>query len=192
MTLSQQSHSKVKLHIMKIKFLLILFSLPVFISCEDENKNENEAETISIEGITEVDNMGVFYGNFDDDDWNLDDQLTEKEKQLFASLDFSKTGVAEPIPSEPGVIPKIKFITFYPNPFSDVPRLSYYHNEHILNLVIVDNKYNILYSYRVENSESVTFNFDSLKTGIIYRMYYVVQDKNYNIIHCGHGDIKRT
>lgn len=174
---------------MKSKLLSLLISLCIFISCEKDNE-----EFLVIEGITEIDSGGCS-SHIDPDDWNLDDIFTDREKQLFDTLDFSRTAIAKPLPpieEIPGYLTpdRSPHIFFAPNPFHISAALGYYRNDHILNLVIVDNKYNKLFSWRTEEfNGGATFYFENLKKGI-YRMYYVLQDKNYNIVYCGHGDIK--
>ena len=179
------------------KHFIFLLILPfIIVSC-----NDNDEDYLHIEGITETTASGEITGvSVDPDDWNLDDVFTKREKQLFGDLDFSKTAVVEPVPipeCPDGMdcidpiedINDLRRIVFCPNPFDGYAFLRYYHSNHILNLVVVDNKYNKLYSRRVENVISMFFSIPNLKKGI-YRMYYVIQDMDNNIVHCGHGDIK--
>ena len=82
------------------------------------------------------------------------------------------------------------FISFCPNPFITTGYLLYYHDKHILNIIIVDSKYNKLCRYRLTDRQQVVFDFTTLNKGI-YRLYYVIQDSQYNIVHLGHGDIEK-
>lgn len=191
-------------------FLLALFLF--FISCEDDiggNGKSNidvqrlrdiasgndvrydDENYLNISGFTTRDNMGRILNSNDPDDWNLDDEFTEREKMLFDTLDFTRTGIVEPVIIEDGYFPlPDPYIMFYPNPFGQIASIGYYHNDHIVNLAIVDSKYKKLYSFRIENNPDMAFDFEKLAYGT-YRMYYVIQDKNYNIVHCGHGDIQK-
>jgi hypothetical protein len=171
---------------MKTKILFLSFLLPFFISCDEKNNNtDNESrETLSIKGITETDEEGNVRGAVDSDDWNLNKQFTDREKQLFSTIDFTKTGIAEPITNG------TQMICFCPNPFPYMGSLYYYQNKHIVSIVIVDYKYNILHRYQFKNRKEWHLDLTTLKEGI-YRMYYVMQDENENVVHCGYGDIKR-
>ena len=182
---------------MRKHFLFFLILPFIIVSCNDDDK-----DYLTIKGITETTASGEITGvSIDPDDWNLDDVFTKREKQLFGDLDFSKTAEAEPVPASVPVCPDgmdcidqdinfLRYIVFCPNPFDGYARLDYYHSNHILNLVVVDNKYNKLYSRRVENVISMFLSIPNLKKGI-YRMYYVMQDMDNNIVHCGHGDIEK-
>ncbi|MFB6318141.1 hypothetical protein [Saccharicrinis sp. FJH54] len=118
-------------------------------------------------------------------DWKLDDDFSNREKKLFDSLDFKK--VAEFTEPDDGAIRWPVY--FYPNPLSDVGNLQYPYDNMILNIVIVDEMYNIKMSHR-STANSLGFDFSSYKNGY-YRMYYVVQDSLFYIVHKGHGDIKK-
>ena len=173
----------------KLLFLLVLFVS--FASCQKEG-----VDYLRIKGITERTMDGsLTYLYFDPDDWNLNDQFTKREKRLFEGLDFSKTTEAEPPYFEEmeGMVSEFTSprIYFYPNPFSEITYIGYYHSDHIINLVVVDNHYNKLLSYRGEVGRISAISWVWLDSGI-YRMYYVIQDKNDNIIHCGHGDILKS
>jgi len=175
---------------MKSKFLFLFVLSALFVSCQREG-----VDYLRIEGITEATIGGPTGRYIDPDDWNLDDQLTKREKKLFEGLDFSKTAEADPIHFEEieGMVSENRSprIDFCPNPFSGSTYLCYYRGDYTINLVIVDNRYNKLFSYRGEIDRCIEFSYSLLDYGI-YRMYYVMQDKNDNIVHCGHGDILKS
>ncbi|MFB6341398.1 hypothetical protein ACE1ET_06735 [Saccharicrinis sp. FJH62] len=124
----------------------------------------------------------------DSRDWQLNDDFSQKEKNLFDTLDFKKVAkFTEPDNQEYQSI--TGHISFYPNPLSDHGNLSYPNKNMILNIVIVDEMYNIKMSHR-STANLLGFDFRSYKNGY-YRMYYVVQDSLFNIVHKGHGDIKK-
>ncbi len=171
---------------MKNYFLLSLFILSLCTSCnKDEVKNES---VLLIKGITSVDELGYSI-SIDENDWRLNGKFTEKEKLLFDTLNFSKTAIAQPMPISESTSYKAPAILFYPNPFRLQGGLFYYHNKHILNLIVVDIKYTKLYSFRVRDSHYFSLNLNKLDKGI-YRIYYVIQDSQYNIVHMGYGDIE--
>ena len=171
---------------MKKSFLLSLFIFSLSTSC---NKEEVKSESVLlIKGITSVDELGYTI-SIDENDWRLNDKFTEKEKQLFDTLNFSKTAIAEPMPISENTSYKTPVILFFPNPFRSQGGLFYYHDKHILNLIVVDSKYTKLYSFRVRASHYFALNLNKLDKGI-YRIYYVIQDSQYNIVHLGHGDIE--
>lgn len=172
-------------------FLVIIFSLLLFISCKSGNSNEPESESyLSIKGITYMNELGELVGSIDHDDWVLNEKFTSKEKLLFDTLNFAKTATAEPIPNTGNSVYTPPHILFCPNPCATVGGLYYYHENHILNIIIVDNKYNKLLSYRTKDTQHPSFDLAKLNKGI-YRLYYVIQDSQYNIVHLGHGDIEK-
>ena len=176
---------------MKSKFSFLFVLAVLFVSCRKES-----VDYLRIEGITEAAMDGPTGRYFDPDDWNLNDQFTKREKQLFEGLDFSKTAEAEPVNVDEvgGIISEdtTPRISFGPNPFCEITFLCYYRNDYTINLVIVDNHYNKLFSYRGEINQCYVRYWLQLDYEKIYRMYYVMQDKNDNIVHCGHGDILKS
>lgn len=172
-------------------FHCFLIAFLIFISCKSENSNEIDTESyLPIKGITYMNEFGELVGNIDHDDWLLNDKFTTKEKLLFDTLNFTKTAIAEPMPNTENSISIQPQIVFFPNPYATMGRLFYYHNKHILNIIIVDKKYNKLLTYRSTNTQLLSFNLSDFNKGI-YRLYYVAQDSNYNIVHFGHGDIEK-
>jgi hypothetical protein len=134
--------------------------------------------------------FGELTGNIDHDDWILNDKFTKKEKLLFDTLNFTKTATVKPMPDTENSIYISARISFFPNPYSTVGKLYYYHDKHILNIIIVDKKYNKLLTSRTTNTQQLSFNISNFNKGI-YRLYYVIQDSSYNIVHFGHGDIEK-
>jgi len=170
---------------MKITYALTALILFFLISC----KTDEDDSTLSIKGITYMSESG-WPGDIDSDDWRLNDEFTSREKQLFDTLDFTKRATAEPMTYPDNTIYSSTSTMFAPNPVSTNGYLLYYHTNHILNIVIVDNKYHKLLSNRSYDKQQLTFNFIPFNKGI-YRMYYVIQDAQYNIVYLGHGDIEK-
>jgi len=168
---------------MKIRYLLVVITL-FFISCGDI-----QDEHLSIEGITYTDIHGNV-SNIDYNDWNLNEEFTSREKQLFDSLNFNKTAKAETDVNSV-YYNRTPYIKFYPNPFSTTGFIQFYRPDLIYNVVVSDNKYNKLVSFRwTDKPLGCAYNFSTLNSGI-YRMYYVIQDLKYNIVYQGHGDIQK-
>ena len=171
-------------------FFLIAFII-IFVSCKSEESSELDTESyLTIKGITSLNEFGELTGNIDHDDWILNDKFTTKEKLLFDTLNFTKTATVEPISNTENSMYIQPQILFFPNPYSTIGRLYYYHDKHILNIIIVDKRYKKLLTHRVENTTQISFNLSNLSKGI-YRLYYVIQDSGYNIVHFGHGDIEK-
>ena len=124
----------------------------------------------------------------DGDDWQFNDDFTKKEKALFDTLNFGRTAnFAEE--HMPGTIQLTDEILFYPNPVSTIGRFEYPYKNKILNLVIVNEDFDRKLEFR-SGSMGVAFDFSKYAKGY-YRIYYVVQDSMYRIIHKGHGDVKK-
>ena len=175
---------------MRTKYFHITIALLLFISCKTEDSTDpNNDSYLLIEGITSVNEFGEERSR-DPNDWILNDKFTTKEKELFDSLNFSETATAEPMPIAENSIYNPTQILFYPNPCATVGSLYYYHDKHILNVIIVDNKFKKLIACRLKDSQLITFDLSKLSKGI-YRLYYVVQDSKYKIVHYGHGDIEK-
>lgn len=172
---------------MKKLILPLLFIIFSFISCiKEEVDNES---FLWIRGISSYDEFGYSI-SLDHNDWNLNEEFSQKEKQLFDSLDFSKIASAEPVLDYDSSTFKIPRIIFFPNPIKLQGYIYYYNDKHILNLIIVDNRYNKPYSFRLKDSGSFYLDLSELHKGL-YRMYYVIQDSQYNIVHLGHGDVEK-
>lgn len=122
------------------------------------------------------------------EDWQFNDDFTNKERALFDTLNFSKTAKFTE-EQMPGTIGLANEILFYPNPVSTIGRFEYPYKNKILNLVIVDEAFNRKMELR-SGSMSVAFDFSKYAKGY-YRIYYVVQDSMYRIVHKGHGDVKK-
>jgi hypothetical protein len=166
----------------KLKIFIALFALLQFISCKKDNESKPE-----FKGITLTDEQGSFMGFIDPTDWRTDDKFTKLEMQLFDTLNFNKVNQAK---SASGIINKsIGTIIFYPNPTTDFGTLDIDHDNFILNMVMVDGEFNKVISYRATDRRSIAISFHSFNTGI-YRVYYVLQDLQFNIIGLGHGDVK--
>lgn len=168
-------------HYFKPAFSLLLL---LFISCDIDNE-------INISGITYTSDIGLISSDKnknDGNDWNLNYKFKTFEKQLFDTLNFSKTAFAEPEFLNNSII--VPQIIFYPNPVVNYGNIYYYSNNHIINIVIIDKKLNIIRNYRIQNSQNFKFDFSEINKGI-YRMYYVIQNAEFEIIHMGYGDILR-
>jgi len=75
----------------------------------------------------------------DNNDWTLNVKFTDREKQLFDTIDFNKTATVEDPPSDfVSMGPSIKF---YPNPVEDYTRLEYNQTPGVLNIVMVDSHF---------------------------------------------------
>lgn len=137
---------------------------------------------IKISGITYTDNFGLIYkqNEIDNNDWKLNYTFKDRERLLFDSLNFSNTAISDDANISP--------IVFYPNPFNVLGNIYYYNDKHILNIIIVDKSLNKKFEYRISNSTGYTFDLSTLNKGI-YRMYYVIQNSEFKIIHTGYGDI---
>lgn len=151
----------------RLKFFLLLIIAVNLISCD---KEENEFESINL-----------------DSDWHLNDEFSHNERKLFDTLDFTRTASYQLVESD--YIQNSPKITFYPNPFKDVGFL-HYNTAPIIHIVIVNNSYEKILEARLENSYTIGFNLTEKKSGI-YKLYYVIQDSNYNIVQLGHGFIKK-
>jgi hypothetical protein len=122
--------------------------------------------------------------------WQLTDEFSQYEKSLFDSLDFNNTADYEH--EETGYIQPRPQIVFSPNPFDDIAYLSYSSNltKPIINVVILSENTEDVLEIRVESSTVIGFNFSDKPSGI-YRLYYVIQDSTYSIVHLGHGNIRK-
>lgn len=169
----------------KYLFLLLLIGY-LFVSCKETD--ENNESVLFIKGISSYDEFG-YQMTEDDDDWRLNEKLSNKEKQLFDTLNFAKVGIAEQITDTINLYFNTPRIEFFPNPIRAAVRVAYYNKKHILNLEIVDKKYTKLHSFRLKDNNFYFLLLNNLKNATIYRVYYVIQDSNYNIVHTGHGDI---
>jgi hypothetical protein len=168
---------------MKLRLFITYFALLLFISCKKDNESKPQ-----FEGITLTDVQGSYMGFIDPTDWRTDDKFTKLEMQLFDTLNFNKikqSGLASGITNK-----SIGTIIFYPNPTTDFGTLDIDHDNFILNMVMVDGDFNKLISYRATDRRSISISFHSFNTGI-YRVYYVLQDLQFNIIGLGHGDVKK-
>jgi hypothetical protein len=120
-------------------------------------------------------------------DWNLDDKFSQREKNLFSELDFNKT--AEFVNKESGTLMYIPQIIFTPNPFQAIGYLSY-NTAPIINIVIVNKDFKKIHESRFEYSYKIAISLADEPSGI-YRLYYVIQDEENNIVQLGHGNIKK-
>ena len=105
---------------MKNKHLLALIIFLFIISCKEKEKVDDK--TVIFEGITVLNEYGEMI-SFDSDDWHLNDKFTEREKQLFDTLDFNKTAEIERVLNE-GIIHMHSIIKLFPNPMNPIDRKS--------------------------------------------------------------------
>jgi hypothetical protein len=152
----------------RCQFVLFILSLLLF-ACE---KDSNDY------GFDQINSSS---------DWNLDDKFNQREMNLFSELDFNKT--AEFVNKESGTILFTPQIIFTPNPFQTVGYLSY-NTAPIINIVIVNKDFRKIQESRFENSYEIGISLADEPSGI-YRIYYVIQDEENNIVQLGHGNIKK-
>lgn len=155
---------------------LFALLLLIFFSCSLNDE-------IKISGITytsEFGNMSSLKNEHDNNDWKFNYTFNNRERLLFDSLKFNNTATSED--------EFISTIVFYPNPFNVIGNIYFYNSKHILNIVIVDKSLNKKLEFRLSNSTNYKFDLSTLNKGI-YRMYYVIQNSEFKIIHTGFGDI---
>ncbi|MCW3786894.1 hypothetical protein [Plebeiibacterium sediminum] len=145
--------------------VIILFATLIITSCE---KNNSELPYINTSS-----------------EWNLDDQFNSLEQSFFDTLNFKNT--AEFIMEENGSLHASPTITFHPNPFFNVCYLSY-NTAPIINIAILNSRYKKILEARFEDAYEIAFNLSDQPSGT-YLLYYVIQDKDYNIVQLGHGSI---
>ena len=150
------------------RFVLFILSVLLF-ACE---KNSNDY------GFDQINSSS---------DWNLNDKFSQREKNLFSDLDFNKT--AEFVMKESGTLLYTPQIIFKPNPFQEVGYLSY-NTAPIINIVVVNKEFRKISESRFENAYEIAFALPGQPAGI-YRLYYVIQDQDNNIVQLGHGNIKK-
>ncbi len=150
---------------MKKLIVIILFAVLIITSCE---KNNSE--------LPDLNNSS---------EWNLNDEFSSLEQSFFDTLNFNNT--AEYIVEETEYLQSDPIIKFYPNPFTEVAYLSY-NTAPIINIAILNSRYKKILEARFENAYEIAFNLSDQPSGT-YKLYYVIQDKDYNIVHLGHGSI---
>ena len=164
-----------------------LLIIPVLLClCLLACKKENDSK-FTFEGITLIDDNGNSVGYTDTTDWRTDDVFTMQEQQLFDTLDFSRTHAVKSVSSI--IADPFGKVVFYPNPAADMGNLMFYGSHKIFNMVIVDNTFSKVFTYRAANENDLRLNVSEFDRGI-YRAYYVYQDSASFIIGMGHGDIE--
>ncbi|MDO3694864.1 hypothetical protein QVZ41_08410 [Wenyingzhuangia sp. chi5] len=152
--------------------------------------------------------IGIISCKKDNDDFginnsSLDFQMndfSQFEKKLFDSLDFNKTNTYEnllnenkPIEDDEGNLSIVDInydIILYPNPFQDIVNLSFSYPRSIINTIIVNNKYEKIIESRSLKNLKVAYHLTDKPSGF-YRLYFVLQDSNYNILEYGKVNIHK-
>jgi hypothetical protein len=165
--------------------LILIISLVCLylISCKKDNDSKHE-----FAGITMTDEAGSSIGFTDTTDWRTDDVFTAEEKELFDTINFQGSGDLKNTAKSVINLPTI--IHFYPNPTATIGTFYFGADNYIINIVIVDNEFNIKISHRLIDYTFVTFTFEEFNSSI-YRAYYVIQDMHFKIVGMGHGDIQK-
>lgn len=170
---------------MKYQLWVMILVVTTVISCSLSNDL-----TPQFTSITATNELGYLNGTPDYSDWKLNDEFTNQEKSLFDTINFQRTFNPDIFPNlvsteltQPGIV-------LYPNPSTSIVKINYYIDIQIVNVAIVNWKFERVYAARFLKSKHFEVPVTQLNQGF-YRMYYVVQDSLYNVIHCGHGDISK-
>ena len=165
-------------------FILLLVGVVTVISCKKEDSNQIP----KFEGLT-LRECEQDFNIIDDSDWRIDDKFSEIERNLFDTLKFESSFLKESSFADiinDGIVGTPK-VSFCPNPTSGNGYFRFTSTV-IMNLVIVNQKFEKKYEFRGQYP-MIAIDLSSFPYGM-YRMYYVLQDTNYQIVGIGHGDIK--
>jgi uncharacterized protein YxeA len=157
----------------KILLLLSLIALIVLGGCKVRKDKK-----IDPTNITVVSALGSVSYN-DSTDWKTDDVFLKREKRLFPSVKFKKRNING----------SVKILPAYPNPTDGELLVRIEETDAQLSYVLVDKNFKKI-SEGKSKASSFTLNIAGCVSGF-YRMYYVVQNANLEIIAMGHGDLNR-
>jgi len=166
---------------MKLKILLL--SILITCICVCCSKENGQKGIITIEGITECNNVGEIIGNIDTTDWRFTDTWSSTEQKLFRIHNSNNT-VTEGTRPDSSVV-----ILGYPNPATTLMFFTFHLNPNMYyDARIVDNKLNIKLQF-----DSVKYSYFDIKDSAylkneLYRLYYKVYSENK--VYRGHGDFK--
>ncbi|TCO07626.1 hypothetical protein [Natronoflexus pectinivorans] len=165
------------------------FVILAFTSC----KKDSDSEYLpSFEGITIRDNGYDLPIENDPDDWRLDVEFSQIERNLFDTIDFNniasvEEAVVEEVTGSIPAIIKCPKPVFYPNPVNHYGYISHNAGD-IVNIVVVNKSFQRLFEFRGDSFRVMRIDFSDFPEGF-YRLYYVFQNLEYEITGMGYGDV---
>jgi hypothetical protein len=158
----------------KLPLLLSLVALIALGGCKARKEKMFDPTNITV-----VSTIGSV-SSTDSTDWKVNDNFSKREKRLFPSVKFKKRNINE---SVKGIQPA------YPNPTDGELLIRLEYQDAQLSYVIVDKNFKKI-SEGKSKASSFTLNIAGCVSGF-YRMYYVVQNADSEVIAMGHGDLRR-